>query len=147
MSALQAVFQPLQINTFSLAFYRAHILITSYIYLYLSDHIWSLVSMRAIGKQRVFILSICPQLVMDVEEYVPGEIEVLQDDKALTVKGRVETRQGSSTSTRTFCRNFHIPRNTREEDIDSALSKDGILTVYVPKKVGWAMAVVAGGRV
>lgn len=74
------------------------------------------------------------KLVMDVEEYVPGEIEVLQDDKALTVKGRVETRQGSSTSTRTFCRNFHIPRNTREEDIDSALSKDGILTVYVPKK-------------
>ncbi|XP_042872823.1 serine/arginine repetitive matrix protein 2-like isoform X2 [Penaeus japonicus] len=74
------------------------------------------------------------KLVMDVEEYVAGEIEVLQDDKALTVKGRVETKQGSSTSTRTFCRNFHIPNNTREEDIDSALSKDGILTVYVPKK-------------
>ncbi|KAK8723781.1 hypothetical protein OTU49_011545 [Cherax quadricarinatus] len=74
------------------------------------------------------------KLVMDVEEYVPGEIEVLQDDKHLTVKGRVETTQGGNTTTRTFHRNFHIPHNTREEDIDSALSRDGILTVYVPKK-------------
>ncbi|XP_071521247.1 uncharacterized protein [Panulirus ornatus] len=74
------------------------------------------------------------KLVMDVEEYVPGEIEVLQDDKHLTVKGRVETTQRGNTTTRTFHRNFHIPHNTREEEIDSALSKDGILTVYVPKK-------------
>ncbi|KAK7082065.1 hypothetical protein SK128_022606, partial [Halocaridina rubra] len=71
---------------------------------------------------------------MDVEEYVPGEIEVLQDDKELTVKGRVETNLGGNITTRTFHRKFHIPHNTREEDIDSALSKDGILTVYVPKK-------------
>lgn len=71
---------------------------------------------------------------MDVEEYVPGEIEVLQDDKELTVKGRVEKTHRGNTTTRTFQRKFHIPKNTREEDIDSALSKDGILTVYVPKK-------------
>lgn len=72
---------------------------------------------------------------MDVEEYVSGEIEVLQDDKSLTVKGRVKSNPGGSdTITRTFSRNFHIPNNTKEEDIDSALSKDGILTVYVPKK-------------
>ncbi|KAG7168957.1 lethal(2)essential for life-like 1 [Homarus americanus] len=67
-------------------------------------------------------------LVMDVEEYVQGEIEVLQDDKHLTVKGRLSTTQRGNTTTRTFNRNFHIPKNTREEDIDSALSKDGILT-------------------
>ncbi|XP_045618533.1 serine/arginine repetitive matrix protein 2 isoform X2 [Procambarus clarkii] len=74
------------------------------------------------------------KLVMDVEEYVPGEIEVVQDDKHLTVKGRLESTHDGHTTTRTFNRNFHIPHNTREEDIDSALSKDGILTVYVPKK-------------
>ncbi|XP_068223556.1 LOW QUALITY PROTEIN: serine/arginine repetitive matrix protein 2-like [Palaemon carinicauda] len=75
------------------------------------------------------------KLVMDVEEYVPGEVEVLQDDKELTVKGRVEIKhRGGNTTTRTFHRKFHIPHNSREEDIDSALSKDGILTVYVPKK-------------
>ncbi|KAK4294560.1 hypothetical protein Pmani_032822 [Petrolisthes manimaculis] len=72
---------------------------------------------------------------MDVEEYVSGEIDVLQDDKHLTVKGRVESSTGGgNTITRTFHRNFHIPNNTREEDIESALSKDGFLTIYVPKK-------------
>ena len=75
-------------------------------------------------------------MVMDVEEYVPGEIEVLQDDKRLTVKGEVETVDVAGNSTiRTFHRTFSIPGNSREEDIDSALSKEGILTIFVPKKV------------
>ncbi|CAL4063902.1 unnamed protein product [Meganyctiphanes norvegica] len=75
------------------------------------------------------------KLVMDVEAYVPGEIEVLQDDKVLTVKGRVElsTSDGGSTI-RTFHRTFNIPNSAKEEDIDSALSQDGYLTVFVPKK-------------
>lgn len=73
-------------------------------------------------------------LVMDVEEYVTGEIEVLQDDKRLTVKGRVEGSDKQGHNCRSFERHFHIPRNSREEDIDSALSKEGILTVFVPKK-------------
>lgn len=74
-------------------------------------------------------------LVMDVEEYVPGEIEVLQDDKRLTVKGRLEgTNSQGQHVCNSFQRHFKIPHNTREEDIDSALSKEGILTVYVPKK-------------
>ena len=73
---------------------------------------------------------------MDVEAYVPGEVEVLQDDKVLTVKGRVElaTSDGGSTI-RTFHRTFNIPNSAKEEDIDSALSQDGYLTVFVPKKV------------
>lgn len=74
-------------------------------------------------------------MVLDVAEFVAGEVEVLQDDKVLTVKGSVETQEGEGQSAvRTFHRTFSIPQNSKEEDIDSALSEDGILTIFVPKK-------------
>ena len=75
-------------------------------------------------------------MVLDVAEFVTGEVEVLQDDKVLTVRGSVETREGEGqTAVRTFHRTFSIPHNSKEEDIDSALSQEGILTIFVPKKV------------
>ena len=79
-----------------------------------------------------------PQMVLDVAEFSAGEVEVLQDDKRLTVKGTIsqEVEDGVSSAHRTFHRTFSIPQSCREEDIDSALSNDGILTITVPKKVG-----------
>ena len=74
------------------------------------------------------------QMVLDVEEYVPGEIEVLQENWVLTVKGKVKTA-GPSSAEKTFLRTFDIPRNSKEENIDSNLSKDGLLVIFVPKKV------------
>jgi len=76
-------------------------------------------------------------MVLDVLEFVDGEIEVLQDDKKLTVKGSVQKQVGSKgrdSAVRTFHRTFSIPQNSKEEDIDSALSRDGILSIRVPKK-------------
>jgi len=75
-------------------------------------------------------------MVLDVLEFVGGEIEVLQDDKKLAVKGSVRKvgSRGRDSAVRTFHRDFSIPQNSKEEDIDSALSKDGILTIRVPKK-------------
>lgn len=59
----------------------------------------------------------------------------LIDEQQLVVEGRVEKKEGNSSSSNTFRRIFTLPGDTDMTAIMPVISADGILTITAPKMV------------
>lgn len=91
---------------------------------------------------------------MDVQEFIGGDITVRTAGGTVSVRGKVEigagerakktaeddddasTVSGMSSSTKTLHRRFALPPDADSERVESSLSRDAVLTVTIPKKVG-----------
>lgn len=77
------------------------------------------------------------QIVLDVHEFIEGDVKVnLIDEQQLVVEGRVQKKEGNSSSSNTFRRIFALPGDTDMTAIMPVISADGILTITAPKMVG-----------
>ncbi|KAK3891011.1 hypothetical protein Pcinc_005063 [Petrolisthes cinctipes] len=98
------------------------------------------------------------KLVMDVREFLGGDITVRTAGGTLSVRGRLETgppnhnnnnnddgnnnnndadsvsSRASSSSARTLHRRFTLPPDADGEKVASVLSRDAVLTVTIPKR-------------
>lgn len=72
------------------------------------------------------------KLRFDVSEYQPEEIVVKTVDNRLQVQAKHEEQTDSSSVYREYNREFLLPQGTDPEQIKSALSKDGVLTIEAP---------------
>lgn len=76
------------------------------------------------------------QVVLDVQQFGPGEISVKTSEGAVIVEGKHEEKQDEhGYISRHFKRRYVLPKDVDIEKVVSSLSSDGILTVSVPKKV------------
>jgi len=74
--------------------------------------------------------------VLDVHDFMRGDVKVKVVDEELVVEGRAEEEEGgSSVSTRSFRRRFALPHSTDMTRITSVMSSDGILTITALKTV------------
>ncbi|KAK7076869.1 hypothetical protein SK128_016393 [Halocaridina rubra] len=88
------------------------------------------------------------KLVMDVREFVGGEITVRTAGGSLSVRGRLESgaeetggadsiysgMSRGSSSARTIHRRFNLPPDADGEKVQSTLSRDAVLTVTLGKR-------------
>ncbi|XP_060876256.1 protein lethal(2)essential for life [Metopolophium dirhodum] len=75
------------------------------------------------------------QVILDVQQFGPGEITVKTSEGAIIVEGKHEEKQDEhGFISRQFKRRYLLPKDVDIEQIVSSLSSDGILTVSVPKK-------------
>uniref|UniRef100_A0A2I9LNJ5 Alpha-crystallin B chain n=1 Tax=Centruroides hentzi TaxID=88313 RepID=A0A2I9LNJ5_9SCOR len=72
------------------------------------------------------------KLRFDVSEYQPEEIMVKTVDNRLQVQAKHEEKTDSKSVYREYNREFLLPKGTDPEQIKSALSKDGVLTIEAP---------------
>ncbi|XP_047474766.1 uncharacterized protein LOC125029066 isoform X2 [Penaeus chinensis] len=74
------------------------------------------------------------KIVLDVHDFVEGDVKVnLIDEQQLVVEGRMEKKEGNSSSSNTFRRIFTLPGDTDMTAIMPVISADGILTITAPK--------------
>ena len=57
----------------------------------------------------------------------------VENERALVVEGQASCEEGASSSTLTFRRIFSLPSQADVAAITSALSSDGVLTIFTPK--------------
>nr|XP_027233920.1 uncharacterized protein LOC113825303 [Penaeus vannamei] len=76
------------------------------------------------------------KIVLDVHDFMRGDVKVKVVDEELVVEGRAEEEGGSSVSTRSFSRRFSLPHHTDMTRITSVMSSDGILTITTLKTAG-----------
>ena len=74
------------------------------------------------------------EIVLDVRNYKPDEIEVKVNGDDLIVTGKQETEEKGRRITRQFTRNFKLPRDVSVRSVQSRVSVDGYLYVYARKK-------------
>ncbi|XP_022174800.1 protein lethal(2)essential for life-like [Myzus persicae] len=75
------------------------------------------------------------QVILDVQQFGPGEITVKTSEGAIIVEGKHEEKQDEhGFISRQFKRRYLLPKDVDIEKVVSSLSSDGILTVSVPKK-------------
>lgn len=76
------------------------------------------------------------KMVVDAKDYKPDEINVkVTDDNVIVVEGKIERKEGNSTSSQSFTRRFMLPGSIVDfTKVSSALSKDGVLKIIAPKK-------------
>lgn len=76
------------------------------------------------------------EVILDVQQFSPNEINVkITDDKYLVVEGKHEEKQDEhGYISRHFCRRYKLPDETNPEEVKSALSSDGLLTLTAPLK-------------
>ncbi|KAF7989312.1 hypothetical protein HCN44_007986 [Aphidius gifuensis] len=75
------------------------------------------------------------QVILDVQQFKPEEIEVKVIDKFITVDAHHEEQQDEhGWISRKFQRKYLIPDDCDPALIKSALSSDGVLTLTAPKK-------------
>jgi len=75
------------------------------------------------------------QVILDVQQFGPGEITVKTSEGAVIVEGKHEEKQDEhGFISRQFKRRYLLPKDVDIEQIVSSLSSDGILTVSIPKK-------------
>ncbi|KAG0721980.1 Heat shock protein 22 [Chionoecetes opilio] len=83
----------------------------------------------------------CHQVVMDVRDFMAGDVKVkVVDEDEVLVEGSVEQQNGGAVSKKSFRRSFTFPGLVKAADITSTMSCDGVLTVTVPKKESIAQA-------
>lgn len=76
------------------------------------------------------------QVILDVQQFGPGEITVKTSEGAVIVEGKHEEKQDEhGYVSRHFKRRYLLPKDVDMDQIMSSLSSDGVLTVSVPKKV------------
>ncbi|XP_076061805.1 uncharacterized protein LOC143037444 isoform X2 [Oratosquilla oratoria] len=73
------------------------------------------------------------KFVLDVKDFRDGELSVKVVDDSVVTEGRIERKQGGSTSTHSFRQRFSLPKSVDLEAVTSTISSDGILTITAPK--------------
>ncbi|XP_066965175.1 uncharacterized protein [Macrobrachium rosenbergii] len=74
------------------------------------------------------------KVVVDVKDFMKGDVSVkVVDETELQVIGKVEEKREGKSSHKSFQRSFTFPGPIRSNEITSAMSSDGILTIKVPK--------------
>ena len=74
------------------------------------------------------------QIVLDIHEYVTGDIKVKILNKELIVEGEVKDKTSVCTQN-SFKKSFFLNEIGETDNISAVVSEDGILTIIVPKKV------------
>lgn len=75
------------------------------------------------------------QVVLDVQQFKPEEINVKVVDRCVIVEGKhEEQRDEHGWISRQFTRKYMIPEQCDIEQVTSALSSDGVLSITVPRK-------------
>lgn len=77
------------------------------------------------------------EIVLDVRNYKPDEIEVKVNGDDLIVTGKQEMEEKGRRITRQFTRNFKLPRDVNVRTVKSRVSIDGYLYVYARKETSW----------
>ncbi|XP_047474849.1 uncharacterized protein LOC125029107 [Penaeus chinensis] len=74
------------------------------------------------------------KVVLDVHDFMNEDVKVkVVDNKELVVEGRAEKSDGTSRSSKSFCRRFTFPGAVDMSAVTSAMSSDGVLTITAPK--------------
>lgn len=81
------------------------------------------------------------QVVMDVKDFNPRELQVRAVDDRIVVEGGYQkvSQDGTSKSLKSFYKEFTLPDAADIDQVTTALSKDGVLTIRAPKKEGAAI--------
>ncbi|XP_068207113.1 putative uncharacterized protein DDB_G0294196 isoform X2 [Palaemon carinicauda] len=81
------------------------------------------------------------QVVMDVKDFNPRELQVRAVDDRIVVEGAYQkvSQDGASKSLKSFYKEFTLPEAADIDQVTTALSKDGVLTIKAPKKDGAAI--------
>lgn len=75
------------------------------------------------------------QVVLDVQQFAPEEINVKVVDRFVVVEGKHEEKQDEhGWISRQFTRRYMIPEQCDIEQVTSKLSSDGVLSISVPRK-------------
>ena len=75
------------------------------------------------------------QVILDVQQFAPGEITVKTTGNSIVVEGKHDEKQDEhGYVSRHFVRRYVLPQEHDVEGVVSTLSSDGILTVSAPKK-------------
>jgi len=87
--------------------------------------------------------------VMDVKDFNPNQLQVKVVEDRVVVEGKYEKKSadGSSTSSKSFHKEFTLPASADLDLVSTALSKDGVLTVRAPKREGSAVVPASDGSV
>lgn len=72
---------------------------------------------------------------LDVQQFLPDEINVKVVDRSVIVEGRHEDKQDEhGWISRQFSRRYIVPEQCDIEQVASKLSSDGVLSIIVPRK-------------
>merc|ERR1711976_494681 len=76
------------------------------------------------------------EVSLDTSQYRPDELSVSVSDGVLRVEGKHEEKaeDGSKMVSRMFSRKYTLPPSTKQEEVASNLSSDGVLVITAPKK-------------
>merc|ERR1711862_705562 len=76
------------------------------------------------------------EVSLDTSQYRPDELKVSVSDGVLMVEGKHEEKaeDGSKMVSRMFSRKYTLPPSTKQEEVASNLSSDGVLVITAPKK-------------
>ncbi|XP_013784974.1 protein lethal(2)essential for life-like [Limulus polyphemus] len=76
------------------------------------------------------------QVMLDVNQFAPEEIQVKTVGNFVVVEGKQEEKPDEhGWVSRQFVRHYMLPRGVEAETVKSSLSSDGILTIEAPKKM------------
>uniref|UniRef100_A0A6V7KZ56 SHSP domain-containing protein n=1 Tax=Bracon brevicornis TaxID=1563983 RepID=A0A6V7KZ56_9HYME len=75
------------------------------------------------------------QVILDVQQFKPEEINVKVVDKCVVVEAKHEEKQDEhGWISRQFTRKYLIPEQCDIDQVASSLSSDGVLTITAPRK-------------
>lgn len=75
------------------------------------------------------------QVILDVQQFMPDEINVKVVDKCVVVEAKHEEKQDEhGWISRQFVRRYLIPEQCDIDQVSSSLSSDGILSITAPRK-------------
>lgn len=75
------------------------------------------------------------QVILDVQQFKPDEINVKVVDKCVIVEAKHEEKQDEhGWISRQFVRKYMIPEQCNIDEVSSSLSSDGVLTITAPRK-------------
>nr|ABE57137.1 heat shock protein Hsp20 [Liriomyza huidobrensis] len=75
------------------------------------------------------------EVILDVQQFAPNEVNVKVVDKYIVVEGKHEEKQDEhGFISRHFSRRYLLPEGVNQEAVTSQLSSDGVFTVRAPMK-------------
>ncbi|XP_066599433.1 protein lethal(2)essential for life-like [Prorops nasuta] len=75
------------------------------------------------------------QVILDVQQFKPEEINVKVVDRCVVVEGKhEEKRDEHGWISRQFVRKYMIPEQCDIDQVNSSLSSDGVLSITAPRK-------------
>ena len=71
-------------------------------------------------------------LEFDVRQFKPDELNVRTENNVLSVHAVHEYKEGGKEEYREFARQYTLPADLKDENLESTLSPDGVLTITAP---------------